>query len=381
MNTHNMAASQGSGYSGQQLLTGEEAQKVLGEILESERRSRSLTFPAHTGAQGYFRDGAKYVAFDNSTNDCWVEEFRTKTGAEKWCRGLMDTDQVHEFETSLIRDRHRSRELYAQCVDMAKQLNGRISGGDSDGVAYFMDKPCIVSFTEDERSGWLNRFAEEELMLGVYFSDNRIVPADFVILQRGNRIDAEQLPPYGLNLYTKLASTMKAFAEDANHKRSYAIRVMDNDSTRNFTLSEVIPATRKADKPHALEDAPHFETFLHALEYSRRRLLSQSGVSCSELECPKGPVEGIILNRDSFPVLSGKGLSSVDTLPPYVKFDDNGEFAIDMEFHDGFAYDTNPHGLGFYDRVALYYPTLEELRQDPAKLKAEVRSGLAFALP
>ena len=87
----------------------------------------------------------------------------------------MDTDQVHEFETSLIRDRHRSRELYAQCVDMAKQLNGRISGGDSDGVAYFMDKPCIVSFTEDERSGWLNRFAEEELALGVYFSDNRIV--------------------------------------------------------------------------------------------------------------------------------------------------------------------------------------------------------------
>ena len=93
------------------ILTGEEAQKVLGEILESERRSRSLTFPAHTGAQGYFRDGAKYVAFDNSTNDCWVEEFRTKIGAEKWCRGLMDTDQVHEFETSLIRDRHRSREL------------------------------------------------------------------------------------------------------------------------------------------------------------------------------------------------------------------------------------------------------------------------------
>ena len=64
MNTHNMAASQGSGYGGPQLLTGEEAQKVLGEILESERRSRSLTFPAHTGAQGYFRDGAKYVAFD-----------------------------------------------------------------------------------------------------------------------------------------------------------------------------------------------------------------------------------------------------------------------------------------------------------------------------
>ena len=85
MNTHNMAASLGSGYSGQHLLTGEEAQKVLGEILESERRSRSLTFPAHTGAQGYFRDGAKYVAFDNSTNDCWVEEF-----------GVQDEDRCRE---------------------------------------------------------------------------------------------------------------------------------------------------------------------------------------------------------------------------------------------------------------------------------------------
>ena len=188
--------------------------------------------------------------------------------------------------------------------------------------------------------------------------------------ERGNRIDAEQLPPYGLNLYTKLASTMKAFTEDANLAHSHSIRVMDNDSSRDFTLAEVIPAARKADKPLALENAPHFETFLHALEYSRRRLLSQSGVNCSELECPKGPVDGIILNRESFPVLSAKGLSSVDTLPPYVKFDDHGEFAIDMEFHDGFAYDTNPHGLGFYDRVALYYPTLEELRQDPMKLKA-----------
>jgi hypothetical protein len=200
-----------------------------------------------------------------------------------------------------------------------------------------------------------------------------------------------------LNLYTKLASTMKAFAEDANQARSHSIRVMDNDSTRDFTLAEVVPAARNADKSRALEDAPHFETFLHALEYSRRRLLSQSGISCSELECPKGPVEGIILNRDSFPVLGGKGLSGVDTLPPYVKFDDNGEFAIDMEFHDGFAYDTNPHGLGFYDRGVVLSdaggtaarPCKAESSpglhgpsgRDTLRCRPEVRSGLANALP
>ena len=164
---------------------------------------------------------------------------------------------------------------------------------------------------------------------------------------------------------------------------------MDNDSTRDFTLAEVVPAARKADKSCALEDTPHFETFLHALEYSRRRLLSQSGVNCSELECPKGPVDGIILNRESFPVLSGKRLSSVDTLPPYVKFDDHGEFAIDMEFHDGFAYD-RPCGVVLSDaggtatrpyetesRSGLHGPT----RGDTLRCRSEVRSGLANALP
>lgn len=245
-----------------------------------------------------------------------------------------------------MRDRQRSREFRKACRDIARQLNGRASGGDFDGVAYFVDKPFIVSFTEDELSDWTNRFSEEEKVLGAYFSDNRIVPADFVILQRGNRIDAEQMPLNGLSLYSQLASVMKTLADDPKRATSHSMRVMDNDSSTNFTLAE--------------DNTPHFENFLHALEYSRRQLLSKAGVSFSELDCPKGYVSNILLNKGSFPVLSGKGLSGVDSLPPYVKFDENGEFSIEMEFHDGFAYDTNPHGLGFYDRVALYYPTIED---------------------
>lgn len=208
---------------------------------------------------------------------------------------------------SLLRELHRSRELRSQCEAVAKQLNGRSSGGDSDGVAYFFDKPFIVSFTEDERSDWTNRFAEEETVLGAYFSDNRIMPADFVILQRGNRIDAEQMPSFGVGFYARLAATMKEFADKPALAHSHSIRVMDNDSTRDFTLSAVVPKTQRDTMPQALPDVPHFETFLHALEYSRRRLLSESGVRCSELECPKGPVERILLNRDSFPVLRGQG--------------------------------------------------------------------------
>ena len=77
------------------ILTGKEAQRVLGEILESERKSRSLTYPAHTGAVGFFYEKPKFVAFDNSSNDCWVEEFKTETGARKWCRGQLSTDEVN----------------------------------------------------------------------------------------------------------------------------------------------------------------------------------------------------------------------------------------------------------------------------------------------
>ena len=351
-----------------EILTGKEAQKVLGEILESERKSRSLTFPAHTGARGYFYEKPKFVAFDNSSNDCWVEEFRTKLGAEKWCRGYLSTDEVNDLEDGIMRDRQFSNEYRKQCRDIAKHLNGRASGGDSDGVAYFLDKPFMITFTADEMSeGWDRmRFSEEEKVLGVYFSDNRTVPADFVILQRGNRIDGEQMPHFGMSLYRQMAGVMKEFAEKPGKAKSHSIRVMDNDSSCDFTLA----AVNKAVNPSALKDTPHFETFLHALEYSRRQLLTKAGVRCQELECPKGYVSSIILNKGSFPLHHEEGLPAEQSCPPYVKFDANGEFMLDMEFHNGFAYDLNPHGLGFYDRVALYYPTLEEVQADPEKLRA-----------
>ena len=91
------------------------------------------------------------------------------------------------------------------------------------------------------------------------------------------------------------------------------------------------------------------------------------------LDCPKGYVSNIILNEQSFSLLHHEGSPAGQSFPPYVKFDDNGEFTIDMEFHDGFAYDLNPHGLGFYDRVGLYYPTMEEVLADPEKTKAVQR--------
>ena len=76
-------------------------------------------------------------------------------------------------------------------------------------------------------------------------------------------------------------------------------------------------------------------------------------------------VEEIILSRDSFPVLDKPGASEVADLPPYVEFDMNGEFALDMQFFDGYAIDVNPHGLSTADRIGMYYPTVAEVAADP----------------
>lgn len=67
-------------------LVGEEAKKVFEEILESERLSPTLSFPAHTGAYGYFHDGDRFVSFDNRLKMCCVEEFKSQEHAESWLR-------------------------------------------------------------------------------------------------------------------------------------------------------------------------------------------------------------------------------------------------------------------------------------------------------
>ena len=80
------------------IYQGEEARQIYGEILESERKSRELVFPAHTGALGIFVEDGKYVAFDNSSNDCWVEEFKSEQVALLWVRGELSAEDAHKLD-------------------------------------------------------------------------------------------------------------------------------------------------------------------------------------------------------------------------------------------------------------------------------------------
>ena len=105
-----------------------------------------------------------------------------------------------------------------------------------------------------------------------------------------------------------------------------------------------------------------FKTAEGALAWCRGTL------DCDEVWAMEEDVDTILLNRDSFrDWVSFHSDKFNGGYPAYVRFDENGEFECQMHFRDGCAVDTNPHGLGYYDRVGLYYPTLSEVMNDEDK--------------
>jgi hypothetical protein len=44
----------------------------------------------YSKTMGYYLDKNKWVAFDNSTGDCWVEEFESEELALSWLKGELD---------------------------------------------------------------------------------------------------------------------------------------------------------------------------------------------------------------------------------------------------------------------------------------------------
>ncbi|MDU1966398.1 hypothetical protein [Clostridium perfringens] len=45
------------------------------------------------------KENDKYIAIDNSTNECWVEEFRTLKGCKKYLLEFWEYEEVLEWET------------------------------------------------------------------------------------------------------------------------------------------------------------------------------------------------------------------------------------------------------------------------------------------
>lgn len=53
----------------------------------------------------YCKNGNKYVGVDNTTNDCWVEEFDSKRDVLKWLHGV----EKENFGLGLKKDRGDAR--------------------------------------------------------------------------------------------------------------------------------------------------------------------------------------------------------------------------------------------------------------------------------
>ncbi len=64
----------------------EDGSTLYHEILASEQEDLDyeIYFTAHSGAMFYFEEDDKYIAVDNSDEQCYVEEFNTSEEAIAW---------------------------------------------------------------------------------------------------------------------------------------------------------------------------------------------------------------------------------------------------------------------------------------------------------
>ncbi len=66
------------------IYTGEEARIVCDLILRNEDYSTPIE-GYEVCSVGFWREGDKWIAYDNTTGDCWVEEFKTRVEAKEYC--------------------------------------------------------------------------------------------------------------------------------------------------------------------------------------------------------------------------------------------------------------------------------------------------------
>lgn len=83
------------------MLTGEQAEKVLKEILDSlQDESCAVYYPAHIGAVGYYMNSANngekvFTAFDNTLGDCYVEDFHDEEICKMWIDNKLSAEEAH----------------------------------------------------------------------------------------------------------------------------------------------------------------------------------------------------------------------------------------------------------------------------------------------
>ena len=75
-----------------EVLQGKEAEKVLTKILDDREKETnngvvSEKYP-EPFVSGYYQEDKRWVAFDNTSGDCWVEDYPSEKSAAKYANNL-----------------------------------------------------------------------------------------------------------------------------------------------------------------------------------------------------------------------------------------------------------------------------------------------------
>ena len=71
--------------------------KIANEILNKNLDNRNFN-----KSKGYFFDKKMWVAYDNTTGNCWVEEFKTEGLAICWLENFYESSEIERFEVFKI---------------------------------------------------------------------------------------------------------------------------------------------------------------------------------------------------------------------------------------------------------------------------------------
>ena len=169
---------------------GDVAKAMLSEILNNAAEyNDAVNYPLYYGAQGMFKDGDKTVAFDNSTGDCWVEEFYREANATLWLCHDRSVDELHR------------KEKIIECRHIVKDLIRPEKVGEEGAVTYLMlDKP--VSFSLDQREFVARMYDRMDIVVyGVAFDPHTIMPGNYLIYKSADgSLNSGIMPMQGENL-------------------------------------------------------------------------------------------------------------------------------------------------------------------------------------
>ena len=100
-------------------------------------------------------------------------------------------------------------QLYDKCkalvrenYEIVKDSMGKASGGDADGAFFVFDQPVTVDINLKE--ALICDFRKQERVLGVFFSDKRICPADCIVISRPDGVVFRAIPFYSEDLHIKI---------------------------------------------------------------------------------------------------------------------------------------------------------------------------------